>query len=130
MNTLDIRLSILDVNYWKDLLAGYINSGIWAPHKEVGRSYVTQMASEHKIMVQQKIKPDQTTIEDWRWVIRAAGLPNHYWDCEVYATVAAHMIGADELVPEPEMAARDDPLETEGRGWTSPDSYTRNGSWL
>lgn len=79
--TLDVRLSILDTGYWKDLLAGYINNGSWAPHSSVGRNYVTQMASEHKMIVRTVMKPDGTPVEDWRWVIKAAGLPNHFWDC-------------------------------------------------
>ena len=129
MNTLDIRLSILDTTYWKDLTAGYLNNGLWLPHAEVGREYVMQLASEHKVMVKQITKPDGSAVEDWRWIIRAAGLPNHYWDCEVLATVAAHMVGADDIAPDIESPDQDDSFHPEGR-WTPPTTYTRNGSWI
>jgi hypothetical protein len=87
-----------------------------------------QLAAEHKIMVRQIIKPDGTSQEDWRWVLRAAGLPNHYFDCEVYATVAAHMVGADEIINEPLMPEHDH-LYPEQSGWAGPNSFTRGGGW-
>ena len=127
LNTLDVRLSLLDVGYWKDLTASYINTGLWLPHTSVGRGYVMQLASEHKIMVRQIIKPDGTSVEDWRWVLRATGLPNHWWDAEVYATAAAHMLGADSMVDEPKVDYDEFP---EDNGWQGPSSFTRNGSWL
>lgn len=128
-SALEVRLSILDVGYFKDLLASYINQETWHPHNTVGRNYVMQMAAEHKVMVQQRMKPDGSSVEDWRWVIRAAGLPNHFWDCEVYAVAAAHMLGADEMVREPHEPAVDD-LDDYDSNWAGPQSFTRGRSWI
>lgn len=127
MNTLDVRLSLLDVGYWKDQLASNINTGLWLPHKEIGREYAQQMSAEHKVMVRQIVKPDGTTIEDWRWVLRSTGLPNHFLDCEVYVTVAAHMVGADNMENDPVFPHEEG---FDDSGWAPPDRFTRNGSWI
>lgn len=128
VNTLDVRLSMIDVGYWKDLLATRMTSGLWFAHNSVGKSYVMQVASEHKVLVRQVIKPDGTSVEEWRWVIRVPGTPNHFWDCEVYAEVAAHMIGADEMVIDP-FETEQHSLEDGGSSWTQPSDYTRYGGW-
>lgn len=127
MNTLDVRLSTLDVNYWKDLVATYINTDLWLPHSECGRDYVMQLCAEQKKLVRHIVKPDGTSLEDWRWVTRASGLANHFWDCEVYAVAAAHMVGADEIITEAVVAEGED---IEDGGWAPPSYYTRGGSWI
>jgi phage terminase large subunit GpA-like protein len=124
--TLEVRLSTLDVGYWKDLTASYITQGIWCPYPGVGKDYVAQVASERKILVETKIKSDQTAVEVWRWVVKAAGLPNHAWDCEVLATVAAHMVGADQITLEPDIP---EPADDYEGGWGNPSRYTRTGTW-
>lgn len=90
----DVRLSTIDTGYFKDLLAGQINAGVWVPARGVSRDYVQQVASEKKVLIETKIKVDQSAEEVWRWVVKSAGIPNHFWDCEVYALVAAHMVHA------------------------------------
>lgn len=137
--TLDVRLSTLDVGYWKDVLAGYIHRGIWHPFRGVPRDYVAQVSAERKKHIKTVSKPDGTSQEVWRWEPKAAGLANHYWDCEVYAVAAAHMLGLDELgawVEETRQADEalelDDYLDEEaGSSWAGPDNFTRGGgSWI
>lgn len=127
---LDTRLSMLDVGYYKDLLAGYIVSGMWYPYVGIERDYVMQMSSEAKVFVEAKILPDGTRRELWRWEPRVAGAPNHILDCSVYAVAAAHMLGVNEMREEPRYVA--DPVDygEQGGGWAPPTRYTRGGSWI
>lgn len=135
--TLDVRLSTLDVHYWKDVLAGYIARGIWHPFRGVPRDYVAQVAAERKKFKRRETTADGLSREVWMWEPKTAGLANHYFDCEVYAVAAAHMLGLDELGDWiEETRARDAELEHDdyleedtGSGWTSPGHFTRGGSW-
>lgn len=97
----DVKLSILDVGYLKDLLAQYINEESWQPHCNVDHDFIRQICSERKTLVLQKVKPDKTVEEIWRWDPKMAGVPNHYWDCAVYALAAARTLEAGEQEPEP-----------------------------
>ncbi len=93
----DVMLSVVDTEYFKDLLASQINSEddeLWQLCAGVSRDYVLQMASEKKILVERRIKQGQSK-DIWRWVPRAAGAANHFWDAENYALVAAYMLDMD-----------------------------------
>jgi len=119
----DVKSSVVDVGYFKDLLAQSINQATWHPFQGIGRDFVSQMASEEKRLVETKIKPDKSRVEVWRWLPRSVGVANHYWDCTVYALVAAHMLGAGDVEPEPVT-----PREIEERStW---DTGRISSSWL
>ena len=135
-----MRLSTLDVGYFKDVLAGYVERGIWSPCRGVSRDYVSQVAAEKKVFKRRVTSSDGVTREVWRWEPRTAGSANHFWDCEVYAVAAAHMLGLDEL-PDWRAAERaearaieeeqiDDYL-SDGAEWAAPSTYQRRGgSWI
>ena len=127
--TLDVRLSTLDVGYFKDVLAGYIAAGHWLPFQGVGQDYVSQVASERKKLIERRVKSDKTSVEIWRWVPRHSGIANHTWDAETYCVAAAHMVGADEIPDEPTYVDDERYLD-DGGGWTPPQAFTRGGSWI
>jgi len=92
----DVTVSVVDTEYFKDLLASRINSEdpeLWEI-PNVGRDYVLQMASERKILAERRIKGEQVR-DIWRWVPRSTHAHNHYWDAEVYCAVAAYMLDMD-----------------------------------
>lgn len=96
----DVKSSVIDTQYFKDLLSQAINQGTWHPFQGIDRDFVKQMASEKKVLVETRVRPDKTQHEVWRWLPKTAGIANHYWDATVYALVAAHMLGAGEAEPE------------------------------
>jgi len=93
----DVTVSVIDTEYFKDLLASRINSEdaeLWEI-PSVGRDYVLQMASERKILAERRIKGEQVR-DIWRWVPRSTHAHNHFWDAEVYCVVAAYMLDLDK----------------------------------
>lgn len=89
------RLTSLDVTYFKDVLAGYVNAGTWFPFQGVGKDYVQQVAAEKKCLVDRKTKVSTGEVtETWLWVPKSAAIPNHFFDCEVLALAAARSLDA------------------------------------
>jgi phage terminase large subunit GpA-like protein len=88
-----VTLFHLDTSHYKDKLARLIHAAQndeshWHIFRGAGQDYIEQMGSEHKI-----IERNRTTgqgVEVWKQ--RAAGLANHYWDCETMAVAAADML--------------------------------------
>lgn len=65
----------------------------WHLFKDPPREYLQQLAAEHKVL-------DRFGREGkvrWVWKQKNTGAPNHLWDCEVYATAAAQMLGLHAL---------------------------------
>lgn len=97
----DVTLSVIDTEYFKDLLAGRIESddeSLWEIGCEVPGDYVMQVSAERKGLVERRV--DATTgqvREVFRWAPRVVGSPNHYLDCESYAGVGAYMIDMDRV---------------------------------
>jgi len=60
----------------------------WWTHKDPGAEYARQMTSEHKVL-ERSSRGAVTS----RWVRKPGHRANHWWDCEVLAMVAAHMLG-------------------------------------
>jgi len=99
---IDVMRTSLDTGYFKDLLASHINDGRWRAFPGVSKSYVQQLASERKRLVERKVSAvDGTVVEVWRWGPEVAGAPNHYFDAEVYALAAAYMLGAGNPARKP-----------------------------
>ncbi len=122
----DVKSSILDVNYLKDLLALAINEGRWTPHCQIDFDFIKQMSSEKKELVERKIKPDESVVEVWRWKPKTAGIPNHFWDATVYALAAAKMLEAGE--PQVELEeTRPQVYYEEESSW---DVGRRSSSWI
>ncbi len=60
--------------------------GYWHLHAEPTHSYVKMVSSEEWRPKKNKTGAD---VEEYEWGLRS-GHNNHLWDCEVYATAAAH----------------------------------------
>ena len=93
-----VTLSVIDVGYFKDVTAARINSDneeLWELPAGMGKDYVMQVCAERRRLVERRVKPTGEVTEVWRWMPRVTGAANHYWDCEVYQSVAAYML--DEL---------------------------------
>ncbi len=131
---LDVTLSIVDTGYFKDLIAARIqheDPSVWETMRTIGRDYVMQLSSERRTLIERRVRPDGEAREVWRWVPRATGAANHYWDAEVYAAVGAYMLEADREEPTwPGTAAPQAHIDDDAEsGW---DSYGRGGvgwSW-
>jgi phage terminase large subunit GpA-like protein len=128
----DVTLSSIDTNYFKDLVCTRIqdeDKTRWEVFTPLSRDYVMQMAAERKTLIERRIKPDGEAKEVWRWVVKATGAANHFWDAEVYSAVAAYMLEADRdeiPKPEPPRPRRREYDEDDNGGWWSG---SRGGSW-
>lgn len=122
----DVKLTMLDVNYLKDLLARAINEELWSGHRDICYDFIKQMASERKEMVHRKVLPDKTVKEVWRWNPKTAGIANHYWDATVYALAAAMTLEAGDM-PSPSSVAPDRGIDRGDSGW---DVGRRSGTWI
>ena len=89
-------LYILDSNYYKDMIFARLrrdeDEGGWYIHKDCDPDYCEMMTAEHKVLRKQK---NGRTVEVWE--PKATGRDNHYLDCEVYAALAADLLGIREV---------------------------------
>lgn len=89
-----LKLWSIDSNYFKDKVARLIQNsqsgnGVgFHLYQNPSKDYCRQMCSEHKAIIRDKRKG--MIREQWQKV--GASVANHYWDCEVYAAAAAHML--------------------------------------
>lgn len=61
------------------------------PLADIETEYAEQMTSEHKVV---EIKNNHET---YTWVPKTSHAKNHYWDCEVYASLAADLMHVRHL---------------------------------
>lgn len=117
-----VRVSTIDTLYYKDLLAGHVLSGAWLACPGVGHDYLSQIASERRVLAERRIDARSgTEREVWRWVPNVRGGANHWWDSEVYALVSAYMLGAgaraDERPALPAYAQRPEQRQEREAAW-------------
>lgn len=93
-----VQLWNIDTNRVKDNLSRLIQSdrGIFHIPRGMPDWYFEGMVTEHKIPIENK----QTGFEKYLWALIAPGLPNHPWDTECYAYVAADMRGAFRMLKQ------------------------------
>ena len=107
-----VQVTNVDVTYYKDKLDGLMAAPAAAPNRwelpgDVSEGYLAEITSEQKAQVRAGLRGGRMTE---RWIKKAGVSANHRWDCEVYALLAADLIGAyswreDGDVPEmPEVA--------------------------
>lgn len=94
-----MRLIVCDGGYYKDMIFNRINkesgeNNTWFVYDGCDNEYAEQMTSEHKVY--ERVGSSQR----WVWRPKMSGIDNHYLDCEVYATCAADVAGAFELLQE------------------------------
>jgi len=95
----DVTLTMVDTTYFKDLLAGLLNDKdeqLFGVFRGAGKDYARQLAAERKVLVDRTVRLDGSVEPVWRWRVMVTGTPNHYWDAEVYALVAAYTLGVAE----------------------------------
>ena len=89
----------VDVDPFRDRLAARIcdeadeGPGAWHVHADVGEVYIRQLSSQEKVRPRTAGRQAKAPI----WRTKAGHRADHLWDCEVYALVAATMIGADRI---------------------------------
>lgn len=119
-----LALYKIDTNFYKDKVARMMDCrpedlSQWYLHKDPHDQYLKQVTAEEKVLVRDK--KSRRMISEWRKKSRA--LPNHFWDCEVYATAAADMLYVSTLRPEDSTApAVYEPKRESG-------FIKRSGSW-
>ena len=86
------RLIIVDTNKYKDMIAARLQRengpGSFMLHKDTDDDYLNQLTSEHKIL------------ETGKWEKKSSRRGNHYLDAEVYAWLAADLMGVRKLTDE------------------------------
>lgn len=96
-----IRLVMVDGGKYKDNIAARMRrdngNGSWMVYKDCDEDYADQVTSEHKISIR---KGNGKTVQ--AWVQKRSHGDNHYLDTEVYAMVAADILGVRSLHRERE----------------------------
>ncbi len=90
-----VELRVLNVEYYKDLLACLISDPDqkrWQLHGNIPEDYLRQMSSEHRVLDRRTNAP--------HWEKISSGVANHLWDCEVYQCAVAEWGGVG-FVPPP-----------------------------
>lgn len=91
-----MQLVRADTEKYKDAIASRImrdtEKGAWKVYKGCDREYAEQVTAEHKINV--KLKNGKTKK---KWVLKHSHANNHYLDAEVYAMVAAEILGVRSM---------------------------------
>lgn len=85
-----MRLYIVDGSQYKDMIAGRMNRpngpGSWMVYDGCDREYAEQICAEEKVIE----KKGGRDVEVWR--PKSSHADNHYFDCEVYAALAADLL--------------------------------------
>lgn len=95
-----MKLFVVDGAYYKNFIHGRIqrpagSPGSWNVFEGVSREYADMIYAEHKVLER---GGNGKMREVWQLV--AEHVPNHYLDCEVYATAAAERMGVRHLSEE------------------------------
>ena len=124
----DVILHLIDTQYYKDLLAHRIHSEdskMWEVNGEIDSDYIRQMTSEHKV-----VNKNRSTLTV-RWKPISNGIPNHYWDCEVYAMAAADILQVGLLPNEEELKEQRANILAERKNQARVNRETNRGStWV
>lgn len=121
-----LRLAIVNTKYYKNMIASRLNrengKGSWMVYKECDSEYAEQISSEEKVIEKGK--------EVWKK--KTTNAANHFLDTEVYAGVAADILGIRYY--------RSDTIETndnandnkpDDNAFIKTDSWINNGSsWI
>jgi len=101
-SVVDVQLQMFDVGHYKDELARLQQTSEsdpdhWQLNDKVDDEYISQMSSQHKVMV--RSKSGQRMI----WETISSGARDHLWDCEVLQCVSADIVHANLLPTELEL---------------------------
>lgn len=98
----DLRLYLLDTEFYKDFLFGRLNKqpgerGSWNIFKDCPRGYADQVCSEHKVK-----EFNRKGVSTERYKKIQEGIDNHLLDCEVGNIAAAEIAGIRSMRVEPD----------------------------
>ena len=102
-----LRLWSLDVTHFKTKTHRFMHApegghGVWKLHRDSDEDYRRHLLSEHLVLKRTGKNKQAHSV----WEKRPAGGENHWWDCEVYATAAAHIGRVHVFVPEEDRGKR------------------------
>ena len=118
--------------FFKDRLSRYMTEEQprWRIHKEPDPQYLREVTAEHKVLERAGKRGEMRQV----WRKRPGHRDNHFWDAEVLALVAAHMVGALDLRlraiagPERKVESAKPPQQArQPRGWGG--SRWGSGRW-
>lgn len=118
-------LYLVDTNHYKDALFARMHrdeeEGGWYVDDGCDPEYCEMVTSEHKVV--RKYGGRLVSV----WEPKAQGRPNHYWDCEVYAALAADLCGLRGINAAQARERQELPAPAEG-SFTAP-SRLSAGIW-
>lgn len=121
-----LRLAIVNTKYYKNMIASRLNrangKGSWMVYKDCDSEYAEQISSEEKVIEKGK--------EVWKK--KTTNAANHFLDTEVYAGVAADILGIRYYRAE-EMEKNDNinNKKTEDNTFINTESWINKGSnWI
>lgn len=116
-----MRLYIVDGGQYKDMIAGRLRrkngTGAWQVFKGIDKDYAEQICSEEKICERKAGR------ETWVWKKKQTSSQNHYLDCEVYAGLAADVLGVRYL-------SETDIPQNNGNITPQRQEYEQNSTWI
>ena len=122
-----MNLIICDGSYYKTMIYAKINAvdGSWQVFDGVDQEYCEQITNEHKVFER------KNGVGSWVWRPKTSGAPNHYLDCEVYATAAADILGVRTLHLN-EIQENEQPKKQETTQYTPEEHWIsqNEGSWV
>lgn len=99
-------LYVVDTNHYKDTLFARMHreeeEGGWFVEEDCDPEYCEMVTAEHKVV--RKYGGRLVSV----WEQKAQGRDNHYWDCEVYAALAADLCGIRGINASQARAIRED----------------------
>ena len=115
-----MQLIDCDGGYYKSMLYSKIRAkdGSFQTYEDVDEDYCDQITSEH--LVTEQVRGGATRSV---WKPKTSHRPNHFLDCEVYASCAADIMGAFSLLePEEESQKPADQTESSESKWINIDT--------
>ena len=96
---LPILLYVVDADQYKNMIAARlskpIGTGAWMLNADTDEEYAEQLTSEQRIIAEKGGRQIET------WQKKTSAKQNHWWDCEVYAALAADLLHVRNLEDEP-----------------------------
>lgn len=123
-------LIIVDTIYYKDMLASRMRrseeDGGWFTHIDCDPDYCEMVTAEQKVVRKRNGRMESV------WEPKAVGRDNHYLDAEVYAALAADLLGIREINAEQAVAqVVEEPVAAVSHGSSGGNNYfTERKGWF
>ena len=123
-------LIIIDTIYYKDMLASRMRRGEedggWFTHIDCDPEYCEMVTAEQKVVRERNGRMESV------WEPKVVGRDNHYLDTEVYAALAADLLGIREINAEQAVAQTvEEPVAAVSHGSSGGNNYfTERKGWF